>query len=383
MTVIGIFLATLLTFYLIGLAYRRSGLSKLQVKVSFSAARATEGAKLVLTTVLTNTKWLPLPWVAVKLRVSKHLLFSDMENAQITDFFYRNDLYNILMRQRITRRLQFTCGKRGYYHIPSVDITAWDIMMNTKSAAPIECGAHLTVYPGFLSTEEVDNLSVQIYGQLRARSVIHPDPFSFRGIREYSPHDPLKAINFKASAKSQELMVNLWEYMNAREVILMFNLQRHNLWHNEVLDEYAIKIVVSLAERLLSENVPVRFITNGICANTSSDPDLVHNQAVEISEGVGDLQLERILEAMAHLDIQQTQVTPFAGILKTTAEKYKNEPEYWLVSTYHGPDLEEVYSNLSAEGARTLWVLPKSTGIRLAEDDITLSPEIREQVIFA
>jgi len=380
--VISIFLAMVLVFLLMGLVYRRSGLDKLTVKVSFSATRATEGAKLVLTTVLTNTKWLPMPWVAVKLKVSKFLLFDDMENAQVTDHFYRNDLYNILMRQRITRRLNFVCSKRGYYYIPSVDVTAWDIMMDTKSAAPIKCGANLTVYPSFLSAAEVDNLCVQIYGQLRTQSVMHPDPFSFKGIREYSPRDPLKAVNFKASAKAQELMVNLWEHTNAREVILLFNLQKHNLWHNEVLDEYAIKLVVSLAERLLSENIPIRFISNGICANTSQDPDLAPNQAIEISNGVGDMQLERILEAMAHLDLAQTKVSQFSKILELTVAQYKTEPEYWLISTYHGIDLEDAYINLMNQGARTVWVLPKSTGIRLADHEITLSDEIREKVII-
>jgi len=451
-TVIGIFLAILLAFFLIRLLYRRSTLHKLGVEVSFSASRATEGAKLTLTTVLTNSKWLPLPWVAVKLHMSRHLLFDDMENAQISDQYYRNDLYSILMRQRITRRLSFVCGRRGYYSLPTVDLSAWDLLMETKSAQMVECGAHLTVYPATLPIPEVDNLCVQIYGQLRARNIMHPDPFSFRGLREYSPHDPLKAINFKASAKAQELMVNLWEHMNARQVILLYNLQRYSIWHNEVLDEYTIKLVASLAERLTQENVPIRFITNGICIQTDDEstkkfsvgsseesgnglpakspkepisesasksnetarslasrllgkppsksdepsyasrllgevpeniasPALPQYQTTEVPEGIGEIQLERILEALAFLDVEQVEVTPFAEILTKVAEKYKTEPEYWLISTYHSPDLEEAYKELRAKGARTVWVLPFSVGLRTSPEDIALSPEIRDHVI--
>ncbi|MCL2361168.1 MAG: DUF58 domain-containing protein [Defluviitaleaceae bacterium] len=404
MTAIGVFIAVILAFFIIRLVYRQSGLNNLDVKLSFSATRATEGAQLVLTTVLTNEKWLPLPWVAVKLRVSRHLIFADMENAQISDNYYRNDLYNILMRQRITRRLSFTCSRRGYYSIPTVDLAAWDILMETKNAAMIECGAHLTVYPGTLPMNEVDDICVEIYGQLRARNVIHPDPFSFRGIREYSPHDPLKAVNFKASAKAQELMVNLWEYVNARQVILFFNLQRFSVWHNEVLDEYSIKLVASLGERLTRENVPLRFITNGHSVNANPVPELSpmddeaslatrlqnevkasprpKNLYTEIPEGIGILQQERMLETLALLDVEQTEVTPLCDILQKTAEKYKTEPEYWIISTYHGPELEEVYRNLMEQGARTVWVLPYSVGLRTGEDDITLSPEVREKVIL-
>ena len=386
MTVIGIFLAILLALFIIRLLYRRAGLNKLDIQVSFSKPRATEGSSLTITTVLTNAMWLPLPWVSVKLKVSKHLIFSDMENAQVTDFFYRNDLYNILMRQRITRRLSFVCGKRGYYTIPRVDIAAWDILMEAKSAAVAECNAHLTVYPSTLPIDEVDDICVEIYGQLKAQSIMYPDPFSFRGIREYSTHDPLKAVNFKASAKAQELMVNLWEYNNARQVILLYNLQRYSVWHNEVLDEYSIKLVASLAERLTTANVPVRFITNGLSIQIDDAPALTGKSeienATEITEGIGDMQLERILEALAYLDIEQSDVAPFADILTKTAEAYKYEPEYWIISTYHEPELEAAYKELMDKGARTVWVLPSKEGIRLDEDSITLSPEIREQVIL-
>ena len=387
MTVIGIFLAVMLSFFIIRILYKRAGLKKLDIQVSYSKPRATEGASLDITTVLTNAMWLPLPWVSVKLKISKHLLFTDMESAQVTDFFYRNDLYNILMRQRITRRLAFVCGKRGFYPIPTVDIAAWDLLMESKSAAIVKCNANLTVYPATLPAAEVDDICVQIYGQLQARNIIYPDPFSFRGIREYSTHDPIKAVNFKASAKAQELMVNLWEHMNARQVILLYNLQRYSVWHNEVLDEYSIKIVASLAEKLTSQNVPVRFITNGQSIKIDNEPMLKHSEsvesAIEISEGIGELQLERILEALAYLDTGQTEVAPFAKILSKTAETYKYEPEYWLISTYHEPDLEAAYKELMAQGARTVWVMPASVGIRMDADSVTLPPKIREQVILA
>jgi len=378
---ISVFLAVLLAFLLIRLLYRRVDLSKLEGLVTFSASRAVEGSKLVLTTVLTNTMWLPLPWVAVKFKVSSCLRFADMDNANVTDFYYRHDLYNMLMRQRITRRLSFICAKRGYYHITDLDVTAFDILMEYKNAAKIDCDARLTVYPSTLPVQEVDDICVQIYGQQRARNNIHPDPFSFKGIREYSPGDPLKAINFKASARTQELMVNLWEHMNTRQVIMLFNLQKHNRWHNEVLDEYAIKLVASLAERLLLENVPVRFITNGLSVKIDDEPTSAG--FTEIPDGVGEIQLERIMETLALLDLAQTEVSPFSQILSDTALSHKLEPEYWLISTYHDKDLETEYEKLMSQGARTVWVLPRSAGVRLADEDITLSPEVREQVILA
>ena len=415
-TIIGIFISLLFAFFLVRLVYRQSGLHKLAVKLSFSKPRAIEGETLTLTTVLTNEKWLPLPWVAVKFRVSRHLLFADTDNSNITDQYYRNDLYNILMRQRVTRRLKFECGKRGFYRIDTVDLAAWDILMEAKNAEVVPVGAHLTVYPAMISVSEVDNICVQIYGHMRAKSVIHPDPFSFRGIREYSPSDPLRAVNFKASAKGQELMVNLWEHMNSREVIMLYNLERHSVWHNEVLDEHTIKVVASLADRLTQENVPIRFITNGVLEKVESNDDTVVEEKknlkerlsakenapsyakrilgdtveaaknspppTEIHEGIGELHLTRILEALALLDVNETNVAPFNEILARAFLEYKTVPEYWIISTYHGPELTEVYSQIKEQGARVVWILPYSVGLRTSEDDISLSPKVREEVIL-
>jgi len=375
-SILAIFLAIAIVFALLRLAYRRLDLDKLIVEVSFSKTRVTEGERLALRTVLTNENWLPLPWVALRLRVSRYFQFNDTTNTSVSDYYSRNDLYNILMRQRIKRRFSFVSSKRGFYSITSVELSSWDMLMETDEGKVIPVNAHLTVYPSLLPVPEVDNLCAQIYGQLSSRNIIHPDPLTFRGLREYSPHDPLRAVNFKASAKAQELMVNLWEHVNSREVILLYNLERHSVWHNDVLDEFTIKIVASLADRLSQENIPVRFITNGACVNTAT------SSVTEIPEGVGELHLERIFEVLALLDVKQRDFAPFHEILAHTAAKHKNQPEYWIISSHHGAELEEEYTQLMAQGARTVWVLPCSVGLRVNENDISLPAKIREQVVF-
>ena len=352
MTALSIFLALYLSLIIIRLAYRKMCLKGLDVRLLFSQPTAVEGDRLTLSTVLTNAKWLPLPWVAVKFQVSKFLHFADMENSQISDDYYRNDLYNVLMYQKITRRLEFLCAKRGYYRFKSLDITCWDILMDRKYVNHFDCDTILTVYPSTLDLPEVNELCTRINGHLQAQRFIHPDPFTFRGIREYAPNDPIKAINFKASAKTSDLMVNLWDYSVSRQVILMLNLQKQSIWHNEILDERAIKVVASLAQRLTAVHVPVRFITNGT--------GIVTGKGVDLPEGTGALHLNNILEALAHIDLDQPPSVPFADIMANAFALYQQEPEYWLISTYHGEDIEAAYNRLGSLGAKTAWIIPYS-----------------------
>ncbi|MCL1988099.1 MAG: DUF58 domain-containing protein [Firmicutes bacterium] len=360
MTALGIFFALLTALLIVRLVYSKICLQNLDVQLFFSKKSAVEGDSLVLSTILTNDKWLPLPWVAVKFQISRFLRFSDIASAQISDDYYRNDLYNILMYQKITRRLEFECGKRGYYRLKNLDVTSWDILMDKKYVKKIPCNASLTVYPSTLQLPEINEIFTRINGNIQARRFIHPDPFTFRGIREYSYSDPIKAINFKASAKTQNLMVNLWDYSVSRNVVLLLNLQRQSLWHNEILDERAIKIVASLAERLLSTHIPVKFITNAA--------GIVTGKGVNLPECTTPQHIDNILEALAHINLDTTEIeTTFTETLKSAFERHHTEPEYWIVSTYHGKDLENEYNRISNLGATTIWIIPHSQQVQVDE----------------
>jgi len=352
MTAISIFLALLISLAILRFVYQKLCLKNLDVQLSFSENSATEGDRLILSTVVKNAKWLPLPWVSVKFQISKFLKFNDMQSGQISDDYYRNDLYNLLMYQQITRRFEFECKKRGYFPIKSLDISCWDLFMERKYASNFDCQASITVYPSSIPLDDIDELCTRINGNIQAKRFTYPDPFTFRGIREYSQSDPLKAVNFKASAKVQDLMVNLWDYSVSRQVILMLNLQKQSVWHNEILDEQAIRVAASLARRLTAMHIPVRFISHEI----------------EIPEGAGDTHLNNILEALAHMDVTITPTIPFANVLSYTFNTYQQEPEYWLISTYHGEDIEAAYNRIEGYGVKCAWVIPYSQQVFVNED---------------
>ena len=347
MTTIGVFVAIFFALLVLRLAYSRACLKNVDVSLSMSAATATEGDKLVLTEVIFNRKWLPLPWLAVKFQVDRELEFADHTAASVSDFYYRNDLFHILMHQKITRRLNFTCSKRGYYAIRGLEVTGWDILMEKKYIRQYECNARLTVYPATLEMHETDALCTLIYGHMRTQYPIYPDPFSFRGIREYAPNDPMKSINFKASAKAQELMVNVWDFANARQVVLLLDIARYIALHNEYLEERTIKIIASLAERLNSQGVPVAFISNATNSRNTPAP------------ASRSQHLRAILESLAHIDFSAQETTAFADIVDEITLEGKTEPEYWLVSPYYSKDVDAAFSRLKATGARTVWIMPE------------------------
>lgn len=51
------------------------------------------------------------------------------------------------------------------------------------------------------------------------------DVFSFSGIRKYEYGDPINSINYKATARMSELMINSREYMMGRKILAYINFQ--------------------------------------------------------------------------------------------------------------------------------------------------------------
>ena len=348
MPTLGIFLAIALAVYILHKVYSKFCMRNLDAQLSISRSTATEGDTLTLTEVLTNNKWLPIPWVTVKFRAAKELQFA--RAAVASDAYYRQELFHILMQQKITRRLAFTCSKRGYYFVDGLELTAWDVLMESRYIVKIPCDIRLTVYPAPLEAQEFDELCTLVYGQLRSNYPINPDPFSFRGIREYSPGDPLKAVNFKASARGLGVMVNIWEYSAAREIEILLDVKRHEAWYNEALEERAVKIAASVSEKMITVGTPVGFASNG--------RSVVSGAEISVPQGRGVHHSRAVLEALAYVDFANQDVEPIVGKINEIIAVGNFTPEYWLITPYFSREIEAAFLQLKATDARVVWIQP-------------------------
>ena len=321
----------------------------LSIQVSFSTDTAVEEDTIILKEILTNRKLLPLPWIAVKFQVSKHLLFTDNKNFQISDDYYRNDVFSIMMHQRITRSLPFVCGKRGLYNIKSIDLVSNDILFTSKLYCPEQSRAMLTVYPRLVNIDDFTVPHKKISGNILARRFINPDPFEFKGIREYQSYDSFKTINFKASAKTGRYMVNMFDYTVSQEIIILLNLQKYSSWVDFHLFEQCIRLAASLAAHYVGEGIPVSIISGG--------QDVISGQPINIKAGQSINHLKTINEALARIDLDR-DVAPIKDYSQVFDGSYSQNQVFILISTYNEPDLEAEFKRLCQIGSDGLWIIP-------------------------
>lgn len=327
----------LLIFLAQTILYRNHWDRELEVEVLFDDKYVRAGEKSSLTECVANRKALPLPVFHIKFSCSKSFVFDNMDNSYVTDSNHRNEVYSVLGHQRVTRRLFFTAQKRGYYELSFVHLLTRDFFLTHKFAKKIENDSHLLVLPKRRTEKQVQIAFQSMYGEFLNRSSLLEDPYLFRGIRDYVPTDHERYINWKATARTGDLKVNVYDPASDRKVRILLNLETNTMIHYEELREIAIELCGTMFEWFVRKKVPVSFASNGV--------DVVSGECAGLASGCSgnhvlamDQCLARISENAGLLKFQQIVSEEIARADKTT--------EYIIISPYYKEDLMKMLDQL-------------------------------------
>ena len=260
-----LFLGILAAWLCWRLVYARYWKKDLSVRAEFADGWVYEGDTSCLLEEITNDKILPVPALEVRLAMSRTLEFaSDAQaNTSVTDQSYKRDIFSLLTRQRILRRLPFVCRRRGYYEIKTAGIVATDLLSGRRYLTEQVQNTSMYVYPAQIDTRRIAPVCQAISGMVMTQSRIYPDPFEFSGIREYERTDPMKHINWKASASAGKLMVNQHDSTTSAEITVFLDVEDTAILKYEALVEESIRIVSSLCARLAKTKMEADVVSNG------------------------------------------------------------------------------------------------------------------------
>lgn len=280
--------------------YRKYWKEGVLVKLSFLSEMAEAGEESALLEVVENRKWLPLATLKVKFQCSRNLIFADMDNSAVTDLFYRNDLFSIMPYQRITRTHKLSCPKRGYYGIHGIDLVGADLFFSEELHEHLESDTRIYVLPKRFQSPVLNSAMKRISGETAVRRYEIEDPFVYRGIREYEPYDEMKTINWKATAKTGDLKVNVREHTAVSTVRIFMNLQDTDILRHEELLEMSISICAQIVQEFLSQGVQMAVYSNAV--------DCMTGQALKL-QGITDSEgLNAVLKSLARLDLAKETV---------------------------------------------------------------------------
>lgn len=337
--------------------YIKHGLNKLDVDVHFSQNVANFGDTIDVIEIAQNNKHLPLPFLLLKFETPLALEFLDMRNVSQTDNYYREDMLTMGAYSRHTRKIKVRCCARGFYNFARVNASSSDLLLIKKFARDYTPDSSITILPQTLSAEDLSPLLSVTFSETSVRKTLLTDPFSFAGIREYQPWDPMRSINWTASAKTGDFMVNTNTSTSDRKINLFLNLEFYNTKKSVSLLEKSISLAYTYMLELNSMGIGVTLFANG--------RDVISNSPVISYGSNGNGSIEQRAIELARIDLTK-EVLPISTLIEEYALKNNSDDLNVIISPNYDNKFQKNLSSLIASGKSVLWVMPSYKGNKLS-----------------
>jgi uncharacterized protein (DUF58 family) len=309
--------------------------SNLQVERILSADRVSQGIPVTVRLKITNQG-------------------ASIENLQVEDILPAglqilkgNSKLITSLKNGKTVELNYTLsGKRGYYHLPGLQIKISDLLGLIQKREGLTHSNRFLVLPVAYKLPEVAirPRNTRVFpGLIPARK--GGPGVEFFGVREYHSGDPVRWINERKSARYHgSLFVNEFEQERAVDVGLILDCRTGtNLFRdNSELLEHGTQAAATLAETFLSYGNRVGLLVYG-------------GGRIWVHPGYGRIQRERILQALATVRLYDRVIDKELSNLPTRL--FPARSQLVLISSLLYEDLPTLIS-LRAHGYRLLVISP-------------------------
>lgn len=165
------------------------------------------------------------------------------------------------------------------------------------------------------------------------------------GVREYTPTDPMKSINWKASARFGTLQVNQYEPTARHRLMILLNVDtKENQW--TITDEperveYGISVAATILEYAFRNVIEAGFGTNAFLKDMEKEP-------VRIGPAAGSRHQIAIMESLARMTILRS--ISFYTLLDQELERDPNHTDYLLITAVVDQETEDRIHRLRTKG---------------------------------
>lgn len=247
--------AALALVWLVSRIWARLALLGVRVEERGTARRVFPGEVVSSRLTVVNGKWLPVPWMDINRPLTAGL-------RCLPGAPYRPREDRLVCRigwlagwQEASWQVEWCAGRRGVYRAQPSSLRAGDPASFFCRELSLSCEEEeLLVYPQLFSLTEVIPGWQESFGEQRSVDFRFTDPLLVAGMRDYEPGDPLRRINWVASARTGSLKANLWEgSAQTRSLVCLetFSLAT-SAWASSV-SELAFELLVSAAASLLCQ----------------------------------------------------------------------------------------------------------------------------------
>ncbi|MBM2809458.1 MAG: hypothetical protein HW416_217 [Chloroflexi bacterium] len=336
----------LLVAGLSSLAWSRRSTGNLSYRRSFDPPRIFPGERTEYIVEIENGKLLPLPWVRLDEHLPAALTPAQAVGVMISsdEGWQRRRTVSLGWRERLVLRQSFTATKRGEYMAGPTDVETGDPLGFFPTHLRIPESRALLVYPRVAALEPMLSTSRAPFGIAPARPPVMEDPIRFAGIRDYRAGDPMRWVDWKATARRMKLQTRVFAPTTLNNVIVALNVQTMAFtWQGYDVTrlEEAIGVAAALVRDALSTRQPV-----GLAANASGSG--MEDFQVFLPPNRRPSQLEDTLAVLARLAPLPTMA--FGTFLRRIAANFPYGASLMVVTAFLDAETAEDLALLAERG---------------------------------
>ncbi len=325
-----------------------------------SRAFAGEGFRVTLR--LHNDKLLPVPWLEIRDAFPEGLIQDEtrLSPAPFPNYVYLSRSTHLSWYERIQWTLNFDAPERGYYRLGPAHLQSGDLFGFFPVLQDEQIYDSIIVYPRLYTLPELGLPPQRPFGEKKGRERIFEDPGRIAGSRDYRPGDPMKRIDWKATARGQSLQSKVYEPSSTPHLLIALNV--HTMEHSwqgffpEVL-ERLLSTAGSVARYAIEAGYSVGIAANG------SYPTSDHPLRVPV--GRSSDQLLKILESLAV--IGPLTLVPLETVLDREAQAFPFGATLVCVTSRMDPPLAASLQRIASAGHAV-------TVLSLAEEEFDSAP---------
>lgn len=225
----------------------------IEVEVRFDKKIYSTGDTDRFTIIIKNQSILPSPYVTVKNKA-----------LNIIDSKYNGESVTLGVDEGRWLKHEACFRIRGIYNFGETQLSFKDIFCIFEVNKNLNNKILIKVYPKIYDIEKTIIKGSDIFKNAVSSKSSIEDMYSIKDIRKYRDGDNLKRINWKVSAKYNELFVRDFDTVSGQELNLFLDMHENNyeLDRTGLMEEAMIDFSVSLVRSMMNKEIKTKLFIN-------------------------------------------------------------------------------------------------------------------------
>jgi len=233
----------------------------------FSRAVVSWGGEVEVVSEVRNRKWLPVPWLRVRDRWPLSLDLPEGTASRVSmEGRMVEQVFSLRWQETVRHRVVCRCRQRGVLRFGPAEMTGGEPLGFAEASAEVAAMQQLVVLPKVLALPEGELLIGALPGEIERASALAHDPTRLAGVRPYRSGDPLRQVNWRATARMRRLHVSELEPVADERVMVALDLragEQAARAFDAARFESLITVAASVAAGLCDQGCAVGLVSNG------------------------------------------------------------------------------------------------------------------------